>query len=44
MVDASKSQVFERSFTKRVDETLARVSRIEIAPRDAFEEILKLFV
>ena len=44
MIDASESQIFERSFTKRVDETHARVGRIEIAARDAFEEILKLFV
>jgi len=44
MIDASESQIFVRSRTQRLDETLACFRGIEIAARDSFEEILELFV
>ena len=44
MIDASKSQIFERPGAERVDQALARNSRLDLAARDLIEQILQLFV
>ncbi|HKB11497.1 MAG TPA: hypothetical protein VKD69_12630 [Vicinamibacterales bacterium] len=44
MIDASKSQIFERPGTERGDQLIARLGRSHVAARDLFEQILQLFV
>ena len=44
MIDASKSQIFERPGAERVEQAITRIGRLDFSTRHLIEQILQLFV